>query len=130
MADIQAATLSWAKGRFSWLADPIGEEDFHVGGVTPSDLQGRFPFLRVQLGGGTRTRRELLPVLDVDLFDSDRDRAYHHIEEIQDALLEPLLQMAGVRIDSVGVEEDIRQLPWDADRTIRFGFTNQLSLRR
>jgi len=130
MTDIQTRAVEWARTSVTDLVGPDGDPYRHVGTVTPGDLQDRFPFLRVSVGIGTRTVRSQLATLDFDLFDSDRDRAYHLSEEIQDGLLVPLLRLAGARIDSVVVEEDIRRLPWDGDDTVRFGFTNTLSLRR
>lgn len=128
--DIEEAHLTWLTSTFPALAGTVAQPRFHVGTVTPSNLQERFPFVRVRRGGGARTFREDYPLMDYDVFDSTRKGAYDLSQEIQNALLVPLLSIAGVRIDSVEVETAPSLLPWEAQGTIRFGFTNNLSLRR
>lgn len=127
--DVEAALMDWLKATFPDLADG-GIIDQHVGNDVPADVQARLPFVTVERVDGDDDFFTDYPEVDVEVFDSSRNGAYHLSEAIRQRLRDPLLNLAGVRVDRVLTSTGPRRLPWDADGTHRRGATYRLSIRR
>lgn len=124
--DLEVALLDWLEdGRFSELAG-----GGHVGTETPSDLDTRFPFVRVVALDGQDDGITDRAAVDVDVFSATRAQARALAERIRTSLTVYPPVVGDVVIDSVFTEVRPRRLPWPDENTRRWGATYRISARR
>lgn len=127
--------MAWLKDTFSYLADPPGRSNWHVGGQTPGasetqGLQARFPFVTVErLGGGDNFFTDF-PMVEIVSLGRNRQSAYDVADDIRTELQKPLLIVGGVVIDTVNTNTAPRRFPTEGDNTFGVGAIYELSARR
>jgi len=96
-----------------WVDDPS-----QTGPETPTDLQGKLPFIRAYRAGGNRDRLSDFGTIAVDVFAGDYTTAEALAEDIAQWLCGPPPPIA--LLDRVEPDVAPRRLPWGDERIFRF----------
>ena len=111
------------------IGDLVGG-DAHTGTVTPSNLQGVLPFIRVQRFGGADDLLTDTARVAVDYFAATYADAQAGAEAVRQRLItRPLVTAPGV-IDRVTTTLAPHEIPWDDPKVRRFTATYTVSARR
>jgi hypothetical protein len=101
-----------------------------TGTLTPPDLAGSLPFLRIRRLGGGEDRLVNSPHVDVEAFASTREAAYSLAESCRQRLLNvPHVTAAGV-IDSVDSNGGPQEVSWEDPLILRYVATYCLTAGR
>lgn len=103
-----------------------------VGSETPSDLQTRMPFVRIDRVGGNSDWVNDYAVVDIEVFSSTYVEGEQRAEYIRQYLVFadlPAIEGYGL-LDRVECVSGPQELPWADDRVRRFGATYRITSRR
>jgi hypothetical protein len=112
---------TWLETRFPDLAGRVGLE------WPGEDVM---PFARLEKIGGTRTKMEDYPVVDIELLLPALAGGDSLVEALDAALLSYPMKVGSVVLDSVVVNRSMTELPWDNGAARRFAGTYSFTVRR
>lgn len=119
MPDVEAVLNPWAEATFGVRA----------GAATPSDLEKKLPYIRVERGGGADARFSNHPRVYVDVFAATADEARTIANDLRDALLFLRGPVHGAVIRDVRCDSGPSRQPWENEAVHRRGATYTVSLR-